>query len=54
MGRALSPTASVFSPVLDKHRVYRVDGEEEIDVDFVEGNHPHWSYGGKYPEPDIV
>jgi len=46
----LSPTAKVFSPVLDKRHIYGVDGMEEIDVDFVEGNHPHWIYG----EPDIV
>lgn len=38
----LSPTAKVFSPVIDKHHIYGVDGMEEIDVDFVEGNHPHW------------
>jgi len=46
----LSPTARVFSPVLDKRHIYGVDGMEEIDVDFLEGNHPHWIYG----EPDIV
>jgi hypothetical protein len=46
----LSPTARVFSPVMDKRHIYGVDGMEEIDVDFVEGNHPHWIYG----EPDIV
>ena len=38
----LSPTAKVFSPVIDKHHIYGVDGMEEITVDFVEGNHPHW------------
>jgi hypothetical protein len=46
----LSPTAKVFSPVLDKRHIYGVDGMEEITVDFVEGNHPHWQYG----KPDIV
>ena len=46
----LSPTAKVFSPVVGKRHIYGVDGLEEIDVDFVEGNHPHWIYGG----PDIV
>lgn len=46
----LSPTARVFSPVLDRRHIYGVDGMEEITVDFVEGNHPHWMYG----EPDIV
>jgi hypothetical protein len=42
----LSPTAKVFSPVLDKQLIYGRDGiEEEIEVQFVEGNHPHWLYG---------
>jgi hypothetical protein len=50
----LSPTAKVFSPVLDKHHIYGVDGMEEIMVDFVEGNHPHWIYAGDRPNPDIV
>lgn len=50
----LSPTAKVFSPVIDRQHIYGVDGMEEIDVDFVEGNHPHWLYGGKYPKPPIV
>ena len=41
----LSPTAKVYSPVLDKQLIYgRDDIEEEIDVNFVEGNHPHWMY----------
>jgi hypothetical protein len=50
----LSPTAKVFSPVLDKRHVYGVDGMEEITVDFVEGNHPHWLYGGEYDKPNIL
>lgn len=42
----LSPTAKVYSPVLDKQVIYGRDNDgEEIDVDFVEGNHPHWMYG---------
>jgi hypothetical protein len=42
----LSPTATVYSPVLDKQLIYgRDDREEEIDVEFVLGNHPHWMYG---------
>jgi hypothetical protein len=45
----LSPTAKVFSPVVDRHHIYGVDGKE-ITVDFVEGNHPHWLYGHR----DIV
>ena len=31
----LSPTVRVFSPVIDKHHIYGVDGVEEIDIDFV-------------------
>ena len=50
----LSPTARVFSPVIDKAHIYGVDGLEEISVDFVEGNHPHWLYGGTYDKPNIV
>lgn len=46
----LAPHARVFSPVLDKSHIYGIDGMEEIDVEFVEGNHPHWFYGHK----DIV
>lgn len=40
----LSPGARVFSPVVDRQHIYGVDGLEEIDVEFVEGNHPHWMY----------
>lgn len=40
----LSPTATVYSPVLDKQIIYGRDALEEIEVDFVEGNHPHWMY----------
>lgn len=50
----LSPTATVYSPVIDRKHIYGVDGLEEIDVDFVEGNHPHWLYGGQYAKPEIV
>lgn len=45
----LSPTAKVYSPVLDKQLIYGIDGLEEIEVDFVDGNYPHWLYG----KPDI-
>jgi hypothetical protein len=38
----LSPTARVFSPVIDKTHIYGVDGLDEIGVEFVEGNAPHW------------
>lgn len=40
----LSPCARVFSPVIDKRHIYGVDGTEEIEVEFVEGNHPHWMF----------
>jgi hypothetical protein len=50
---ALSPTARVFSPVLDRRHIYGVDGMEEITVEFVEGNHPHWLYAGDHANPDI-
>ena len=44
----LSPTAKVYSPVLDKQVIYGRDNDGiEIDVDFVEGNQPHWMYGLK-------
>jgi hypothetical protein len=46
----LSPHARVFSPVMDKKHVYGVDGMDEIDVEFVEGNRPHWMFGNE----DIV
>ena len=46
----LSPNAQVFSPVMDKRHIYGVDGMDEVLVDFVEGNHPHWLDG----KPDIV
>ena len=41
----LSPTATVYSPVVDRRSIYGVDGEEELEYDFVPGNHPHWMYG---------
>ena len=42
----LSPTATVYSPVLDKQLIYGRNGiEEEIEIEFVKGNHPHWMYG---------
>ena len=49
----LSPTAKVFSPVVDRCHIYGVDGMEKITVDFVEGNHPHWLYGWQYEKPEI-
>jgi hypothetical protein len=49
----LSPTAKVFSPVIDKTHIYGVDGMEEITVDFVKGNHPHWLRGGAYDKPEL-
>jgi len=46
----LSPTAKVFSPVMDKRHIYGVDGMDEVTVDFAEGNHPHWLDD----KPDLV
>lgn len=43
----LSPTATVYSPVLHKQVIYGRDALEEINVEFVKGNHPHWMYGLK-------
>jgi hypothetical protein len=40
----LSPTAKVYSPVLDKQIIYGRDAVQEIEVDFIEGNSPHWMY----------
>jgi hypothetical protein len=41
----LSPTATVYSPVLDRQVIYGRDSLEEIEVKFVKGNQPHWMYG---------
>jgi hypothetical protein len=41
----LAPEAKVYSPKLHKHIIYGRDAVEEVDVEFVEGNHPHWMYG---------
>ena len=41
----LSPTAAVYSPVVDRRLVYGVDAHEEVEYEFVPGNHPHWMYG---------
>ena len=41
----LAPHARVFSPLLRAKHIYGVDGMEELAVDFVEGNHPHWMFG---------
>jgi hypothetical protein len=53
----LSPTAKVFSPVINKNHIYGIDGMEEMTVDFVEGNHPHWIphwVRGDYEKREIV
>lgn len=45
----LSPTAKVFSPVMDKQLIYGRDNKtEEIFVDFTEGNENHWMYSNPY------
>jgi len=41
----LSPTAKVYSPVIREQVIYGRDSYEEVDYEFVEGNHPHWMYG---------
>ena len=41
----LSPTAKIYSPVMDKKLIYGVNGTtEELFVDFTEGNNNHWMY----------
>lgn len=43
----LSPTAKVYSPVVDKQLIYGRNGiTEEIYLDFTEGNENHWMYSG--------
>jgi hypothetical protein len=43
----LSPTAKVYSPVVDKQLIYGRDGRtEEIELEFTEGNENHWMYSG--------
>lgn len=43
----LSPTATVYSPVLDNQIIYgRDDRLEEIEAYFVKSNEPHWMYLG--------
>jgi hypothetical protein len=45
----LSPTAKVYSPVVDKQLIYGRDGKtEEIDLEFTEGNENHWMYSKPY------
>lgn len=45
----LSPTAKVYSPVMDKQLIYGRDGKtEEIVVDFTEGNENHWMHSSPY------
>ncbi len=45
----LSPTAKVYSPVMNKQLIYGRNGiTEEITVDFTEGNENHWMYGEPY------
>jgi hypothetical protein len=45
----LSPTAKVYSPVVNKQLIYGRNGlTEEIDLDFTEGNENHWMYSEPY------
>lgn len=51
----LSPTAKVFSPVVNKQLIYGRNGlTEEIDVDFTEGNQNHWMYSDPYRQIKIL
>jgi hypothetical protein len=48
----LSPCAKVYSPVLTHNKTYLHD-DDELDCEFVEGNHPHWinpATGSECPE----
>lgn len=45
----LSPTAKVYSPVVDKQLIYGRNGlTEELLLDFTEGNENHWMYSNPY------
>lgn len=45
----LSPTAKVYSPVVDKQLIYGRNGlTEELLLDFTEGNENHWMYSSPY------
>lgn len=45
----LSPTAKVYSPVMNQQLIYGRDGKtEEIIVEFTEGNENHWMYSNPY------
>jgi hypothetical protein len=45
----LSPTAKVYSPVMDKQLIYGRDNIiKELDVEFTEGNENHWMYSDPY------
>lgn len=37
----LSPTATVYSPVLHTRKIFR-NNSDETEFEFVKGNHPHW------------
>ena len=37
----LSPTAEVYSPVLGTRKIYKGE-KDEVEYEFVKGNHPHW------------
>lgn len=49
----LSPTATVYSPIVDKKICYGVDALEEVHFDFVKGTHPHWHWHS-YEEKHII
>ena len=41
----LSPTAKVYSPIINESKIYGKNNVlEELEVEFIEGNEPHWFY----------
>ncbi len=49
----LSPTGTVYSPRLTDRKLYGQDGLVEINVEFEEGNQPHWVHLDNSKCPDI-
>jgi hypothetical protein len=50
----LSPCAKTYSPILTQRKIYYKDSDE-VNFEFVEGNHPHWLHvKGGVPADEIV
>jgi hypothetical protein len=52
----LSPCAKTYSPILNQRKIYFGE-EDEVDFEFVEGNHPHWlnfKGNGRFAEEIII